>query len=242
MMILITAVAALTLGFLAAFARLRGGWWKSPEQIKQQSGDLPGRLLAGTRAAWGWVKHRATASARRKRALPDGFRAWVATDLGEKPALQAWLLSLPEPGFRALTVGPVRYCADLKIELSWLAERHTDVAPPVREATSAIVADYLEGCWRAVCHKKAIALFGLYRQLVAEPADPRHIDLRRRAFNRVTALGLAAPVPAYELIMASERQRQALAAKAIREAAAKDWDAFAQAFAELRTGGGEPAA
>ena len=231
MMILITAVAALTLGFLAAFALLLGGWWKSPEQIKQQIGDLPGRLLAGTRAAWGWVKHRATASARRKRALPDGFRAWVATDLGEKPALQAWLLSLPEPGFRALTVGTVRYCADLKIELSWLAERHTDVAPPVREATSAIVADYLEGCWRAVCHKKAIALFGLYRQLVAEPADPRHI-----------ALGLAAPVPAYELIMASERQRQALAAKAIREAAAKDWDAFAQAFAELLTGGGEPAA
>jgi len=242
MMIVITAVAALILGFLAAFVLLLGGWWKAPEQIKQQIGDLPGRLLAGVRAAWGWIKHRATASARKKRALPDGFRAWVASELGEKPALQAWLLSLPEPGFQALTQGTVRYCADLKIELSWLAERHTDVAPPVRGAVSAIVADYLEGCWRAVCHKQAIALFGLYRQLVAEPVDSRHIDLRRQVFNRVTALGLAATVPAYELIMASERQRQALAAKAIREAAAKDWDAFAQMFAELLAGGGEPAA
>jgi hypothetical protein len=241
MMILITAVLALIVGFLIAFALLLGGWWKAPEQIKQQIVGLPGRLLAGFRTAWKWVKHRATASARKKRALPDGFRAWAATELGDKPDLQAWLLSLPEPGFRALTEGTVRYCADLKIELSWLTERHTDVAPPVREATSVIVTDYLEGCWRAVCHKNAIALFGLYRKLVAEPADSRHIDLRRQTFNRVTALGLAAPVPAYELIMASERQRQSLAAKAIREAAAADWDAFAQAFAELLAGGG-PAA
>jgi hypothetical protein len=239
MMILITTV--LSLGLLVALALLPG-WWKSPEQTKQQIGELPGGLLAVIRRACGWVKHRATASARKQRALSEGFRAWVAAELGEKAALQAWLLSLPEPGFRALTKGTVRYCADLKIELSWLAERHTDVAPPVRDATSAIVADYLEGCWRAVCHRKAIALFGIYRQLVAEPTDPRHIDLRRQAFNRMTALGLATPVPAYELIMASERQRQSLAAKAIREAAAKDWNAFAQAFAELLAGGGEPAA
>ena len=242
MMMVITAALALALGFLLALALLLGGWWKAPEQLKQQIVGLPGRLLAGVRAAWGWVKHRATAVARNRRALPEGFRAWVAAELGEKPALQAWLLSLPEPGFRALTGGTVRYCADLNIELSWLAERHTDVAPPVRTATAAIVADYLEGCWRAVCHKEAIALFGRYRQLVAEPADSRHIDLRRQVFNRVTALGLATTVPAYELIMASERQRQALAANAIREAAAKDWDAFAQAFAELLAGGGGPAA
>ena len=242
MMIVITAALALLLGFLLAFALLLGGWWKAPEQIKPQIVALPGRLLAGARAAWAWVKHRATASARNKRALPEGFRAWAAAELGEKPDVQAWLLSLPAPGFRALTEGAVRYCADLKIELSWLAGRHTDVAPPVRAATAAIVAAYLEGCWRAVCHKDAIALFGRYRQLVAEPADPRHTDLRRQVFNRVTALGLAGTVPAYELIMASERQRQALAAKAIREAATKDWDAFAQAFAELLAGGGESAA
>jgi len=46
-------------------------------------------------------------------------------------------------------------------------------------------------------------------------------------------------VPAYELIMASERQRQVLAAKAIREAATKDWDTFAKLLAELLAGGGE---
>ena len=39
--------------------------------------------------------------------------------------------------------------------------------------------------------------------------------------------------------MASERQRQVLAAKAIREAAAKDWGVFAKLLAELLAGDGE---
>ncbi len=239
MSIFITAVMALALGFVAAFALLLGGYWKAPELLKQQILALPGALWAACRMALKGIKQTVLASFRKRHALPAKFRDWVACDLGDHPALQAWLLSLPEPGFQALTQGTVRYCVDLKIELSWLAERHVDVAPPVQQAVKAIVVDYLHGCWRAVCHRKSIALFGLYRQLVAEPTDSRHIDLRRQAFKRVTALGLAAPIPAYELIMASERQRQVLAAKAIRETATKDWDTFAKLLAELLTGDGE---
>jgi len=230
---------ALILGFLAAFALLLGGYWKAPEQIKQQILALPRRLWAACWTALGRAKQKIGEPFRKQHALPVKFRAWAASDLGGNPALQAWLLSLPEPGFQALTQGTARYCTDLKIELSWLAERHIDVAPPVRQATRAIVTDYLQGCWQAVCHKNDIALFSLYHQLVANPADSRHIDLRRRLFTRLTVLGMAGPVPAYELIMASERQRQTLAAKAIREAAAKDWNAFAKVLAELLAGGGE---
>ncbi len=233
MSIFITAVMALALGFVAAFALLLGGYWKAPELLKQQILALPGALWAACRMALKGIKQTVLASFRKRHALPAKFRDWVACDLGDHPALQAWLLSLPEPGFQALTQGTVRYCVDLKIELSWLAERHLDVAPPVQQAAKAIVVDYLQGCWQAVCHKDGIALFGIYHQLAANLADTRQIDLRRRLFTRLAASGLSAPVPPYELIMASERQRQVLAAKAIREAAAKDWDAFAKLLAEL---------
>jgi len=239
MSIIITAVVALALGFVAAFALLLGGYWKAPEQLKQQILALPGALWSACRTGLKRIKQTVLAAFRKQHALPVKFRDWVARDLGDHPALQAWLLSLPEPGFQALTQGTVRYCVDLKIELSWLAERHVDVAPAVQQAVKAIVVDYLQGCWQAVCHKDGIALFGIYHQLAANLADSRQIDLRRRLFTRLAASGLSAPVPPYELIMASERQRQALAAEAIREAATKDWDTFAKLLAELLTGDGE---
>jgi hypothetical protein len=217
MIILIIAAVALFLGMLVAFALLLGGYWETPEQIKQQ-------ILAFARKQ------------------PDPsvkFRAWAASDLGENPPLQAWLASLPEAGFQALTQRVVKFCADLNIQLSWLVERHVDVAPPLRLATKTIVADYLEVCWQAIRHQGDISLFGKYHKLVANPADARYRDLRRQVFTRLTALGLAEPLPTYELIMASELQRQVLAADAIREAAAKDWDAFAKIFAELLESGEE---
>jgi hypothetical protein len=137
----------------------------------------------------------------------------------------------------------VKFCADLNIQLSWLVERHIDAAPPLRQATRTIVVDYLEVCWQAIRHQSGISLFSKYHKLVANPADNRYRDARRALFTRLTALGLAEPLPTYELIMASELQRQTLAADAIRAAAAKDWDAFAKTFAEQLEGGAEkPAA
>ena len=224
---------------VAAFALLLGVYWKAPELLKQQILALPGALWAACRMALKGIKQTVLAPFRKRHALPAKFRDWVACDLGDHPVLQAWLLSLPEPGFLALTQGTVRYCVDLKIELSWLAERHVDVAPAVQQAVKAIVVDYLQGCWQAVCHKDGISLFGIYHQLTTNLAETRQIDLRRRLFTRLAASGLSAPVPAYELIMATERQRQALAAEAIREAATKDWDTFAKLLAELLTGDGE---
>lgn len=189
MSIFITAVMAMALGFVAAFALLLGGYWKAPELLKQQILALPGALWAACRMALKGIKQTVLAPFRKQHALPVKFRDWVACDLGGHPALQAWLLSLPEPVSQALTQGTVRYCVDLKIELSWLAERHVDVAPAVQQAVKAIVVDYLQGCWQAVCHKDGIALFGIYHQLAANPADTRQIDLRRRLFTRLAASG-----------------------------------------------------
>ena len=214
MTILLILIILAILAALVTFALLLGGYWEVPERLEEQVRGL----------------------LRKKSDPPAQFRAWVETALGENPALQAWLLSLSEDGFKALTQRVAAFCADLNIQLSWLVERHLDVAPDLRKATQTIVVDYLEVCWQAIRHQDQIALFNRYHKLVANPADSRYRDLRRRLFTRLTADGLAEPLPSYELIMASEIQRQALAAKAIREVADKDWKTFAKIFGEVLEG------
>lgn len=201
---------------LTLFALLLAGRWETPEQIARQLRGLAGRTDDPSVA----------------------FRAWVASDLDGHGELQHWLLGLPDDGFKALTQRVVAFCTDLNIRLSWLVERHLDVAPELRRSVRAIVLNYLEVCREAIGHQAEIGIFRSYYDAVARPADARHQNLRRILFTRLTAAGLTEPLPSYELIMASELQRQALAAKAIREAAGKDWPAFAAILREAL----EPAA
>ena len=218
MSIIVVLAVALVLGMLVGFALLLGGYWEAPAQLKEQ-------ILALGRS-----KPQPAAT----------FRAWVESDLGGEADLQAWLLSLSEEGFAVLTQRVVKFLADLNIQLSWLVDRHVDAAPPLKQAVRAVAVDYLRVCQEAIRHQESIGLFGKYHKLVTQLADVRYREPRRSLFTKLVAAGLAEPLPAYELIMASETQRQALAAKAIQEAAAKDWGAFAPllqaTLAELAAG------
>jgi hypothetical protein len=169
------------------------------------------------------------------------FRAWIDGSFTTAPELKTWVMELPDPALQALTEGAVRYCANLNIELTWLFGRDLEVAPAVSETVKMILSEYLEGCLKAVHHKEAIALFAVYYQLTSPALYGRQIDLRRSVFKKVTALGLVEPVPAHELIMSSELQRQALAASALRDAASKDWDSFAQALSNVLAANEQPA-
>lgn len=206
---------------LVAFALFLGGYWETPENLR----DKVKNLVDVVRAT--------------KTDPPTAFRAWVDASLGDRPELRAWLLSLSDEGFKTLTKRVVAFCADLNIQLSWLVEQHLEVAPELQKAARTIVVDYLEGCCEAIRHQDEIALFRTYHRLVANPADARYSDVRRRLFTRLTSEELAEPLPSYELIMASETQRQALAAKAIRDVAAKDWSAFARILSEVLAGDAE---
>jgi hypothetical protein len=201
----ILLILVVLLALLAVFALLLG-YWETPEQIKQQ-------IMGFTR---------------KPADPPVEFRAWAERSLGDNPQLQSWLLSLPEEGFKALTQRVAAFCADLGLRLSWLAERHLEVAPGLQQDMQTIVVHYLEACRQGIHHQGEIVLFSHYQKLIADPADSRHRDIRRRLFTRLIADSLAEPLPAYELIMASELQRQALAAKTIREVAGKDWQALAE--------------
>ncbi|BBA33889.1 hypothetical protein sS8_1935 [Methylocaldum marinum] len=206
--------------FLVVFALLLGGYWEAPEGLRERVKELLGKKNDDPAAT---------------------FRIWVDASLNDKPELRAWLLSLSEEGFKVLTRRMMAFCADLNIQLSWLVEQHIDVAPELHKAARTIVVDYLEGCCEAMRHQDGIALFNHYHKLVANPHDASYRDFRSRLFTRLISEGLAESLPPYELIMASETQRQALAAKAIRSVAAKDWNVFVPILSEVLAAGSESA-
>lgn len=202
------------LALLVVFGLFLSGQWQAPEQIKQQIMNL----------------------ARKKTDSAAAFRAWAETSLGQRPELQAWLLALPEAGLAALAERLETFCADLNLRLAWLLGEEAGMPPELRQTMSAIVADYLDTCRRAVGHQHEFTLFDTYHSLAFDLADARHRDLRRRLFSRLAETGLAEALPTYDLIMASETQRQALAAEAIRAAASRDWRAFGEVLREVSAG------
>jgi hypothetical protein len=211
MSIFLALIVLLVLALLVLFALLLGGYLDSPEQLKHSFQNM----------------------LHKKPDLSGQFRAWSETALAGKPELRGWLASLSEEGFRALTQRVADFCADLNIDLAWLAQGHLQAAPELHEATQTIVTDYLEVCWHAIRRQHDIALFEQFHQLVENTADSRYRETRRQVFTRLIAAGMAEALPSYELIMASETQRQIMAAQAIKQAAAKDWQAFAQLFEDI---------
>lgn len=161
------------------------------------------------------------------------FRAWIEHEVIQQEKLQTWLLALSDSGFQVITDGATRHCKDLNISLDWLFGQDLKVAPEVNTTIKMIVIDYLEGCFKAVDGQKSIALFSLYEQLVNPNLLGKRIDLRRSMFKKVISLGLTEPIPAYDLIMSSELQRQEIAAESLRDAAKKDWNQFAGALASI---------
>ena len=213
----------------------------SPEQFKEWLRTLPQTIGINLYFTWFRLKVAFTKLFGQKKATALQFRAWVDTRLTNSLELHDWVMQLPDSALVALTDGAVRYCANLNIDLTWLFTRDIEVSPAVSEAVQLIISEYLEGCFKAVRHKDSIALFAVYHQLISADQYGRQIDLRRSVFKKVTTLGLAEPIPAHELIMSSELQRQALAASALRDAASKDWDSFAQALSTVLAANEQPA-
>ena len=206
------------LALLVMYALILGGYYETPGQILEA----------------------AKAITLKKADLSLEFRAWVDINLQENPELRTWVLGLSDEGFAALTQRLAAFCADMNIQLEWLTGRHIEVAPAARLAVNAVVVDYLKLCRKALSHQTDVALFASYHKIVVNPSDARYRDARRSLVTRLIAENLAQPLPAYEMIMASETQRQELAVKAIRDAAAKDWTVFARVLGEsLDKGGGD---
>ncbi len=154
------------------------------------------------------------------------LRTWAETALESHPALQTWLLGLPETGLVALIERLEAFCLDLNLQPRWLWNPETLPTPHLRDVVTGVVTEYLEACHQAMIHQDQLTLCGLYLEWVENVTDARHHELRRHLFSLLVEADLAEPMPSYDLIVASETQRQEWAAQAIRTAALKDWPQF----------------
>jgi hypothetical protein len=213
----------------------------NPDQVVQWLKSLPQAIGTNLYFIYLRIGLAFTTMIRRKTTTALQFRTWLDQELTSNPDLRSWIMDLPTPALEALTDGAERFCANFNIQLSWLFGPDLDVAPAVSETVKVILSDYLTGCFKAVNNKEAISLFSVYHQLTAPDQLSRLIDLRRSVFKKVTALGLTEPIPAYDLIMSSEHERQELAASALRDAATKDWQSFSQALSNVLAENEHPA-
>lgn len=177
------------------------------------------------------MKYESLVGGKKRRA--QQLRDWVKKELSDKVELYSWLSQLPDPSFQAISEGASRYLRDFNISLVWLYSHEMNVAPEISVTVKSLVSEYLNSCFVAVINKESISLFSIYQDLVNPSRYKQKIDLRRSVFKKIISLGLVEPVPAYDLIMSSEYQRQEIAAAALRNAASKDWNQFAQALSSV---------
>lgn len=155
------------------------------------------------------------------------FREWVTHDLSKEPALQSWLLALPDPGLALLTDHIAAFCQEMNFDLKWLLEQQVTIAPELKSAMQAVILDYCRACQKAVPAQKDAKLFTTYQQLLKNPNGREEQALGRTLYANLTTQGLTT-TPAADLINATEKERQQQAIQAIQQIATKDWAQFAQ--------------
>jgi hypothetical protein len=216
-----------------AFVALPRGMPIIPSSVEQRLKSISQDIGLNLYFAWFNLKLKLDSLFGQQKFRALKFRAWIENELIHQENLQRWLLSLSDSAFQAITDSSACHCRDLNISLDWLFGKDLKVAPEVGATIKMIVIEYLEGCFKAVNGQESIALFSLYEQLINPKRLRQKIDLRRSLFKKVLSLGLVEPIPAYDLIMSSELQRQEIAAAALRDAAKKDWAQFAGALSSI---------
>ncbi|MEB3318582.1 MAG: hypothetical protein VKO39_10655 [Cyanobacteriota bacterium] len=230
---IIFLVASLTFLFIFASLVFLRGIPITPAGIQSQLNSIFQDIGLNLYFAWFNLKLKFDALFGQQKFRALKFRAWIENELIHQENLQTWLLSLSDSAFQAITDGAARHCKDLNISIDWLFGQDLKVAPDVGATIKLIIIEYLDGCFTAVHGQESIALFSLYEQLIDPNRLRQKIDLRRTIFKKIISLGLVEPIPAYDLIMSSELQRQKIAAAALRDAAKKDWAQFAQALSSI---------
>ena len=231
--VLLSLIAVLLTSLIFAFVALPQGILFMPDSVEQRLKSIYQDIGLNLYFAWFNLKLKLDALFGKQKFRALKFRAWVENELIHQETLQTWLLSLSDSAFQAITDSTARHCKDLNISLDWLFGKDLKVAPEVGSTIKMIIIEYLEGCCKAVQGQETIALFSLYEQLINPNRLRQKIDLRRTLFKKVISLGLVEPIPAYDLIMSSELQRQEIAAAALRDAAKKDWAQFAGALSSI---------
>lgn len=157
--------------------------------------------------------------------LSPQFRQWVDQEMEGNERLRAWLLSLPDEGFKALTNQIALFCIELNIDLAWLVNGELEIEPDIRQVTEEIIIGYCEACLKAVQIQNELTDFREYQNTLERLARRDHQEIGQQLLAKLREQELAEPASP-DLVWASDEERRDYAMRTIREAAQQDREKF----------------
>jgi hypothetical protein len=208
-------------------------WAGKARQMSKRATAKAGQMYKGVR---GRFKLRGDT-----RQLASQFKQWVAdAALPKRAALSsslpaatesfaAWLSGLSAQELGQFTEKVARYCASVDFDIGWLTDTQVNNDPELKQAVEDAALLYSLGTWRASSVQNQVQVFLAYRAWIAAPHKHKVFgqELYKVMLERVLVT-----VPS-ELYLASEQERQAQAATAIRQVAAESPAAFRLALRQL---------
>lgn len=168
----------------------------------------------------------------------DAFRSWIASLVDSVPGVgegaatfRAWVDKLAPADLTAFRKELASFCKTLDIEDGWLHNNQPGQRPDLRKALEETVGLYALAYARGAGQGVDIARAHVFQRWMAAPDRGANRAFGAKLYAAVVASGMATPPP--EMLLAPERQRRAFADQTIREAAARDPQAFDALLAEV---------
>ncbi len=219
---------------------LKPVWAPKPNEVSDALGKnmrgathQAGRMYKGVR---GRMKLR-----RDKQGLATKFKQWAAGPALEQTQLyndlpgaaknfNAWLSTLSPQDTEEFCDKIAHYCAALGFDLAWLVDDQLNALPQLKNAVQEAVTLYSITTWRAMQVETQVQTFKAYQQWLAHP--DKHRQVGQKLYGELARQGIITPPP--ELYLATEKERDAEAVRAIKQVAAEKPDMFTNVLLGLK--------
>lgn len=217
---------------VGAWLYFKPAWAPKPDKVQADAeknlrlaADQAGKMYQGVS---GKLKLR-----RDKVELAKKFKEWVSGASLDQTQLYAglptaaegfaaWLAALSPQETEAFCDKVARFTASLGFDLAWLVDDKLDDQPELKQAIEQAVALYSIAAWRANTVQRQMRAFLAFQQWLAKPSQNR--ALGQKLYSQLIKQGLVLTSP--DLYLATEKERQAEAVRAIKQVAADKPAAF----------------
>jgi hypothetical protein len=233
---MILFLAVLTLSVLGWIA-FKPAWLPTPPENKMTNA-VAKSVVTATHTARHTAGPRLTGLFDRRSAAGKKLKAWAGeVDLAKEAALFAglpeettglttWLQSLSDTEAAQLAAELDQFCHTLNLELAWL---YDPAEAEMKAAMKQVVALYGLSLWKA----RQLQTLAAFQAWQLAPEKREHRVMTEKLYLKLSEAGLVT-APA-NLLLASDKERQAHVVKAIQAAATQDRAAVLAMVAELRT-------
>ena len=166
----------------------------------------------------------------KRKDLATQFKEWVGeANLAKRTAVYKglpkdaasftdWLQGLPDEDLAGFVKELAAFCKGLDFELAWLVD--PEVTGEMKQAVEEAVGVYCLAAWKG----REVGPFVAYRAWQSAPGKKENQLFAQKLYSKLVEAGLATSTP--DLLLASEKERQAYVAEAIEAADAQAHKAF----------------